>query len=80
MRKFWDTYFESCGPAFQPLGPDHPRLFNPRPTTQRPYSQTPPPRPTRPTTYNVPNTTRRPTYTPTYKSAYGIPRGQPLGK
>ena len=40
MRKFWDTYFESCGPAFQPLGPDHPRLFNPRPTTQRPYSQT----------------------------------------
>jgi len=89
MRKFWDTYFESCGPAFQPLGPDHPRLFNPRFTTQRPYSQTPPPRPTHPTTYNVPNTTRRPTYTrpptykptyrPTYKSGYGVPIAQPLG-
>ena len=83
-RCLLDSTTGGRGPAFQPLGPDHPRIFNPRSTTQRPYSQTPPPRPNRPTTYNVPNTNRRPTYTPTYiptyKSAYGIPRGQPLGK
>ena len=78
-RCLLDATIDDNVPALPPLGPEHPRLFNPRPTTQRPYPQTPPPRPTRPS-YNIPNTTRRPIYTPTYKSAYGIPRGRPLGK
>jgi len=85
-RCLLDNAADGRGPAFEPLGPKHPRIFNPRPTTQQPYSQTPPPRPTRPSyrpttykpSYNVP--TRPPTYKPTYKSAYGVPRGQPLGK
>ena len=81
-RCLLDHTTDGNGPAFAPLGPEHPRLFNPRTTTQRPYSHTPPPRPTRPTTtYNVPNTTHRPTYTrpPTYKPTYGAPRARPLG-
>ena len=81
-RCLLDSTADGRGPAFQPLGPKHPRLFNPRPTTQQTYTQTPPPRPTRPSyspttykpSYNVP------TYKPTYKSGYGVPRGQPLGK
>ena len=73
-RCLLDSTAEGRGPAFQPLGPEHPRLFNPRTTTQRPYSQTPPTRPTRPPTY-----TRTPTYKPTYKPTYGAPRARPLG-
>jgi len=80
-RCLLDATIDGNVPALPPLGPEHPRLFNPRTTTQRTYTQTPPPRPTRPTTYNVPNTTRRPTYTrpPTYKPTYGAPRARPLG-
>ena len=84
-RCLLDATIDGNVPALPPLGPEHPRLFNPRTTTQRPYSQTPPPRPTRPTTYNVPKTTHRPTYTrpptykPTYKPTYGAPRARPLG-
>ena len=81
-RCLLDDAADGRGPAFEPLGPKHPRLFNPRPTTQKPYSQTPPPRPTRPsyrpTTYKP--TYRAPTFKPTYNSGYGVPRGQPLGK
>ena len=99
-RCLLDSAADGRGPAFAPLGPEHPRIFNKKPsthstsysapsyTTQRTpvYTQTAPPRPTRPSyrpttykpSYNVP--TRPPTYKPTYKSAYGVPRGQPLGK
>ena len=56
-RCLLDSTADGRGPAFQPLGPKHPRLFNPRPTTQ----QTPPPRPT------------RPSYSPTtYKPSYNV--------
>ena len=85
-RCLLDGTIDGNVPALPPLGPEHPRLFNPRPTTQQPYTQTPPPRPTRPSyspttykpSYNVP-THRAPTYKPTYNSGYGVPIGQPLG-
>ena len=74
-RCLLDNAADGRGPAFQPLGPKHPRLFNPRPTTQQPYTQTPPPRPTRPTYVAQ----RAPTYKPTYKPTYGVRRGRALG-
>ena len=87
-RCLLDNAADGRGPAFEPLGPEHPRIFNKKPsthsnsysapsyTTQRTpvYTQTPPPRPTRPPTYN-----RTPTYKPTYKPTYGAPRARPLG-
>ena len=85
-RCLLDSSTDGSGPAFAPLGPEHPRIFNkptphtPRYTTQRPtgYYQTPPPRPTRPS-YNVPNLVRESTYGVPAPRGYGIPRSQPLG-
>ena len=87
-RCLLDNAADGRGPAFEPLGPKHPRIFNnpaptqtPRYTTQRStgYNQTPPPRPTRPS-YNVPNLVQESTYgAPAPRGGYGIPRGQPLG-
>ena len=78
-RCLLDNAADGRGPAFEPLGPKHPRIFNPRPTTQQPYSQTPPPRPTRPS-YNVPNLVKESTYgAPAPRGGYGIPRAQALG-
>ena len=77
-RCLLDATYDGNVPALPPLGPDHPRLYNPRPTTQQPYSQTPPPRPTRPS-YNVPNLVRESTYGVPAPRGYGIPRSQPLG-
>ena len=82
-RCLLDSTIDGNVPALPPLGPEHPRIFNnpapvytPRYTTQRPtgYTQTPPPRPTRPTYVAQ----RAPTYTPTYKPSYGVRRGRAL--
>ena len=72
-RCLLDATIDGNVPALPPLGPEHPPIFNLPTTTQRTYTQTPPPRPT------YPPTRRPPTYRPTYKSAYGAPLGQPLG-
>ena len=92
-RCLLDNAADGRGPAFAPLGPEHPRIFNSKPsthstsysapsyTTQRTpvYTQTPPPRPARPS-YNVPNLVKESTYgAPAPRGGYGIPRGQPLG-
>ena len=74
-RCLLDAEIDGNVPALPPLGPDHPAIFNHRSTTQRPYSQTYPPRPTRP---SYTPTTYRPAR-PTYRSTYGVPVGQPLG-
>jgi len=89
-RCLLDSTIDGNVPALPPLGPEHPRIFNnpapvytPRYTTQRPtgYTQTPPPRPTRPS-YNVPNLVRESTYgapSPRAPRGYGTARGEPLG-
>lgn len=81
-RCLLDSTSQGSGPAFAPLGPDHPRIFNkPRYTTQtqRPsYAPNPTPRPVRPS-YNVPTLVREPTYAAPAARGYGSPRSEPLG-
>ena len=85
-RCLLDSTTEGNGPAFAPLGPKHPRIFEKpiyTPITKQNtgYTQTPPPRPVRPS-YNVPNLVRESTYgapSPRAPRGYGIPKGEPLG-
>ena len=83
-RCLLDSTTDGSGPAFAPLGPDHPRIFNERPRyttqTQRPtvYTPNPTPRPVRPS-YNVPNLVRESTYAAPAPRGYGRPISEPLG-
>jgi hypothetical protein len=79
-RCLLDSTSQGSGPAFAPLGPDHPRIFNNKPRyttqTQRPsYAPNPTPRPS----YNVPTLVREPTYAAPAARGYGSPRSEPLG-
>ena len=84
-RCLLDSDTDGRGPAFEPLGPNHPRIFNERPRyatqTQRPtpvYIPNPTTRPVRPSN-NVPNLVRESTYAVPAPRGYGRPISEPLG-
>ena len=93
-RCLLDNAADGRGPAFEPLGPKHPRIFNTHSTTQqtKPYVPAPapytPPRPVRPVykprpertpSQNVPNLVRESTYSAPAPRGYGSARAEPLG-
>ena len=59
-RCLLDATIDGNVPALPPLGPEHPRLFNPRTTRPPTYTRTP---------------TYKPTYKPTYGAPRARPLG-----